>query len=159
VAMTAFQMNHEVATYDAQVQNTRKAESVRRHALEDYERNLQLVQVLECKLEIVKRWGPEDAEWQMAGRLVANRKYQRALDHLEGLIVARIFELMKMNRAGTGEFSTLISCLRVLILTLCKATSYGSTSPRHYRPVPSPLGLPSMPTTPSPPQCTLHARL
>ncbi|KAG1780720.1 hypothetical protein EV702DRAFT_1023402 [Suillus placidus] len=102
VAMTAFQMNYEVVSYDAQVQNTRKAESVRRHALEDYERNLKLVQVLECKLEIVKRWVPEDAEWQMVGRLVANRKYQRALDRLEGLIVARIFELTKMNRAGTG---------------------------------------------------------
>ncbi|KAG1726723.1 uncharacterized protein EDB91DRAFT_1339607 [Suillus paluster] len=61
VAMTAFQMNYEVASYDAQ-----------------------LVQVLECKLEIVKRWVPEDVEWQMAGRLVANRKYQRALDCLEG---------------------------------------------------------------------------
>ncbi|KAG2109486.1 hypothetical protein DEU56DRAFT_874508 [Suillus clintonianus] len=62
-----------------------------RHALEDHERYLKLVQALECKLE-----------WQRVGRLVANRKYQRALDRLEGLIVARIFELTRMNRAGTG---------------------------------------------------------
>ncbi|KAG1721163.1 hypothetical protein EDD22DRAFT_983130 [Suillus occidentalis] len=34
--------------------------------------------------------------------LVANRKLQRALDNLEGLVVARIFELSKMNRVGTG---------------------------------------------------------
>ncbi|KAG1805541.1 uncharacterized protein BJ212DRAFT_1570838 [Suillus subaureus] len=45
----------------------------------------------------------EDGEWQRAGRLVANRKYQHALDRLEGLVVAHIFELAKMNRAGTGE--------------------------------------------------------
>lgn len=85
------------------MKNTRKAETARRHALEDYERNLKLVQALEYKLEIVNRWSPEDVEWQRVGRLVANRKYQRALDRLEGLIVARIFELTKMNRAGTGE--------------------------------------------------------
>ena len=37
------------------------------------------------------------------GHLVAQRKYQCALDNLESLVVACIFELGKMNRAGTGE--------------------------------------------------------
>ncbi|KAG2108078.1 hypothetical protein DEU56DRAFT_874537 [Suillus clintonianus] len=82
--------------------NTRNAETAQRHALEDHERYLKLVQALECKLEVEKRWTPHDGEWQRVGRLVANRKYQRALDRLEGLIVARIFELTRMNRAGTG---------------------------------------------------------
>jgi hypothetical protein len=90
---------------------TRKAESIRRHALKDYERKLKFVQVLECELEVTKRWVPEDAEWQRVGRLVANRKYQRALDRLEGLVVARIFELTKMNRAGTGAFERVLSCV------------------------------------------------
>ncbi|KAG2136207.1 hypothetical protein BD769DRAFT_1626952 [Suillus cothurnatus] len=84
------------------VKDTRKAESARQHALEDYERNLKVIQALELKLEIEKCWTPEDTQWQKVGRLVANQKYQRALDRLEGLIVARIFELTKMNRAGTG---------------------------------------------------------
>ncbi|KAG1799829.1 uncharacterized protein HD556DRAFT_1430551 [Suillus plorans] len=82
--------------------HTRKAETARRHAVEDHERNLKLVQALERKLEITMRWTPEDADWQRVGRLVAHRKYQRALDRLEGLIVARIFELTRMNRAATG---------------------------------------------------------
>ncbi|KAG2137761.1 hypothetical protein BD769DRAFT_1626713 [Suillus cothurnatus] len=69
--------------------------------LTDYERNLKVVQALELKLKIKKCWTPEDTQWQKVGRLMANRKYQRALDRLEGLIVARIFELTKMNRAGT----------------------------------------------------------
>jgi hypothetical protein len=105
-AMATFQMPspHDVVSYDTQVRNTRTAKTARRHALEDYERNLKLVQALECKLEVITRWVPEDAEWQRVGRLVANRKYQRAVDRLEGLVVARIFELMKMNRTGTGEF-------------------------------------------------------
>ncbi|KAH7923679.1 hypothetical protein BV22DRAFT_1105986 [Leucogyrophana mollusca] len=68
----------------------------------NYENNLNIVQSLEIKLGVAHRWVPGDPEWQNAGRLVANRKYQRALDTLEGLIVARLFELTKMNRAGTG---------------------------------------------------------
>ncbi|KAG2029717.1 hypothetical protein BDR03DRAFT_1018056, partial [Suillus americanus] len=100
-AMTIFTMDSH-QDYETQVRTTRKAKSVRHHAVEDYDRNLKLVQALECKLEVSTRWVPEDTDWQKVGRLVANRKYQRALDRLEGLVVARIFELMKMNRAGTG---------------------------------------------------------
>ncbi|KAG1840303.1 hypothetical protein DFJ58DRAFT_718410 [Suillus subalutaceus] len=52
-----------------------------------------------------------------AGRLVANRKYQRALDRLEGLVVARIFELAKMNRAGTGALQTRSAAIRSALNT------------------------------------------
>ncbi|KAG1793324.1 uncharacterized protein HD556DRAFT_1479424 [Suillus plorans] len=86
----------------ADVSMTVRLETARRHALENYEKDLKIVHDLEMKLGVDKRWQPEDIEWQNAGRLVANRKYQLALDTLEGLIVARIFELSKMNRAGTG---------------------------------------------------------
>ncbi|KAG1796177.1 uncharacterized protein BJ212DRAFT_1450658 [Suillus subaureus] len=79
-----------------------KASSMHCHVVEGYERNLKLIQVLECKLEVITCWVPEDAEWQKARNLVANRKYQWALDHLEGLVVVCIFELTKMNRAGTA---------------------------------------------------------
>ncbi|KAG1731798.1 hypothetical protein EDD22DRAFT_852830 [Suillus occidentalis] len=77
-------------------------ETARRHAIENYDKDLKVVQELEVKLRITQRWVPDDQEWRDAGRLVANRKLQRALDNLEGLVVARIFELSKMNRAGTG---------------------------------------------------------
>jgi hypothetical protein len=82
---------------------TNRIETARRHAIENYEKDLKVVQELETKLGVTRRWVPEDQEWKDAGHLVANRKFQRALDHLEGLVVARIFELSKMNRAGTGE--------------------------------------------------------
>lgn len=81
---------------------TRATETTRRYAIENHERDLKAVQALELKLGIVHRWTPESAEWQEAGRLVAMRKYQRALDILEGLIVARMFELTKMNQSKTG---------------------------------------------------------
>ncbi|KAG1847037.1 hypothetical protein F4604DRAFT_1884071 [Suillus subluteus] len=70
-------------------------ETARRHAIKNYEKDLKMVQELEGKLDI-------NQEWRDTGCLVANRKFQRALDHLEGLVVARIFELSKMNQAGTG---------------------------------------------------------
>ncbi|KAH7918250.1 hypothetical protein BV22DRAFT_1024902 [Leucogyrophana mollusca] len=88
--------------YNHDARATAKLETARRHALDNYENVLKVVQSLEIKLEVTRRWVPDDPEWQNAGRLVANRKFQRALDTLEGLIVARLFELTKMNRAGTG---------------------------------------------------------
>ncbi|KAI6139517.1 hypothetical protein BKA82DRAFT_4364644 [Pisolithus tinctorius] len=81
---------------------TRKAETVCRHAQENYEKDLKAVQELEGCLEITCRWVPEDEEWQAAARLVANRKYQQALDNVERLVVSRIFKLSKMNQSGTG---------------------------------------------------------
>ncbi|KAH7908465.1 hypothetical protein BJ138DRAFT_993211, partial [Hygrophoropsis aurantiaca] len=86
----------------ADISRTRKNETARRHAQEVYENDLKVVQQLEARLDITRRWVPGDAEWESAAKLVANRKYQRALDTLEGLVVARIFELTKMNRSGTG---------------------------------------------------------
>jgi hypothetical protein len=77
-------------------------ETARRHALEHYEKDLRVAQDLETRLSIVKRWEPGSPEWQRAGELVSMRRYQRALDHLEGLIVARMFELTKMNMSQTG---------------------------------------------------------
>jgi hypothetical protein len=77
-------------------------ETARRHALEHYEKDLRVAQDLETRLSIVKCWEPGSPEWQRAGELVSMRRYQRALDHLEGLIVARMFELTKMNMSQTG---------------------------------------------------------
>ena len=95
-------MPQDASSYMANIRVTRQTEMARRHALENYEKDLRLVQDLENKLGISRRWVPRDPEWEDAERLVSNRKYQHAVDHLEGLVVARIFELGKMNRAGTG---------------------------------------------------------
>lgn len=75
----------------------------RRHLFETRDRDLQVVQALEEKLEIEKRWEPEYAEWDTAAAMVAIRRYQRSLDLLEGLVVARMFELTKMNMSQTGK--------------------------------------------------------
>ncbi|KIK24324.1 hypothetical protein PISMIDRAFT_10312 [Pisolithus microcarpus 441] len=81
---------------------TRKRETMRHHAQENYEKDLKAVQELEGRLGITRCWVPGDEEWQAASRLVANRKYQHALDNVKWLVVSWIFELSKMNQSGTG---------------------------------------------------------
>jgi hypothetical protein len=81
---------------------TQTVETERRHKLEDRDKDLQAVQDLEKKLGIPCRWEVGGVEWEKAEKLVTMRKYQRAIDNLEGLVVARIFELTKMNMSQTG---------------------------------------------------------
>jgi hypothetical protein len=77
-------------------------ETKRRHALENRDRDLLVVQDLEVILGVVDRWIPESPEWKAAALMVGKRRYQRCLDDLEGLIVSRMFELTKMNMSQTG---------------------------------------------------------
>ena len=81
---------------------TQSQETERRHAQEVEAKDLLVVQSLEVKMGILQRWGPDDAEWKQAVVMVGKRRYQRCLDALEGLIVARMFELTKMNMSQTG---------------------------------------------------------
>jgi hypothetical protein len=81
---------------------TASTETARRHALELQKRDLAAVQALENKLNIAQRWERGSFEWQAAAEKVMMRTYQRCIDVLEGLVVAQMFELTKMNRSQTG---------------------------------------------------------
>ena len=83
------------------INNTRTEETKQQHAQEQVQKDLLSVQGPEMKLGIVKRWTP-DEEWKSASMLIVHHWYQHCLDMLEGLIVARMFELAKMKIAGTG---------------------------------------------------------
>jgi hypothetical protein len=61
---------------------------------------------MELQLGGIERWVLGSPEFEEAARMVSMRKYQRCLDDLEGLVVARIFELTKMNRSQTGELKS-----------------------------------------------------
>lgn len=89
--------------------NTQAIETRRRHAIENRDKAAAVVQDLEVRLGIQERWAPGADAFQEAKRMLAMREYQRALDSLEGLVVARIFELTRMNRAGMGESIVLCS--------------------------------------------------
>jgi hypothetical protein len=87
---------------------TQSQETERRHAQEVEAKDLLVVQTLEVRMGIICRWGPGDNEWKQAAVVVSKQRYQRCLDALEGLIVARMFELTKMNMSQTGASLTLL---------------------------------------------------
>ncbi|KAL4079782.1 hypothetical protein J3A83DRAFT_4356454 [Scleroderma citrinum] len=93
----------KIAMHDLRhdVISTMRLETVWHHAQENYDKDLAAVQESKLKLEITSCWKPGDVEWQNAGSLVTQHKYQCALDNLESLVMACIFELGKMNQAGT----------------------------------------------------------
>jgi len=61
------------------------------------------VALLEDHLNILTRWVPTQPEYIAIQKDMTIRKYRSALDELERLIVQRLFELTKLNIAGTGE--------------------------------------------------------
>ena len=48
------------------------------------------------------RWAPESPEYNDALLLSGQRKYRRAVDKLERLVVQRLFELTKLGMNGVG---------------------------------------------------------
>ncbi|THU97173.1 hypothetical protein K435DRAFT_663150 [Dendrothele bispora CBS 962.96] len=62
------------------------------------------VQALEEALGIdpMDRWKEGSESWQKAEDMVNLHEYHKALERLEGLIIARLFELSRLNVAGTG---------------------------------------------------------
>ncbi|KZP28301.1 hypothetical protein FIBSPDRAFT_908692 [Athelia psychrophila] len=82
---------------------TNAIETCRRHAIENYEKAVAHVQNLEVRLGIDMRWTVDSPEFAETARMLAMRDYQRALDALEGLVVARLSELTSMNRAGMAS--------------------------------------------------------
>ncbi|KAJ7738548.1 hypothetical protein B0H14DRAFT_3097444 [Mycena olivaceomarginata] len=88
--------------YAESMKQTRRLETQQRHTYELVSKSLATMQDLELRLEITSRWVAGDEDWVKAAEMVGRRRYQWALDQLQGLVVARMFELCKMNMLGTG---------------------------------------------------------
>jgi hypothetical protein len=65
-------------------------------------KTLSAVQDLEVRLGITRRWEVGDVDLTAMVIMVTNHRYQRALDELEGLVVAWMFELLKVHMVDTG---------------------------------------------------------
>ncbi|KAJ7713835.1 hypothetical protein B0H14DRAFT_3523213 [Mycena olivaceomarginata] len=98
----AFVVEPAAPNYAESMKQTRRLETQQRHAYELVSKSLAAVQDLELRLGIASRWVAGDEDWSKAAEMVSKRRYQRALDQLQGLVVARMFELCKMNMSGTG---------------------------------------------------------
>ncbi len=62
------------------------------------------VRRLEDVLDIESRWMPGTPEYTEMSLELRERKYRRALDNLERLVVQRLFELSKLGMNGIGKF-------------------------------------------------------
>lgn len=83
---------------------SKNIETKYRNEQENEQKLIADVQALEQKLGLQSRWLEGSEEWGAAKKLVAEREYRKALDKLEGLLVARIFEMSRLNVAGTGMY-------------------------------------------------------
>ena len=88
--------------YNRNVPLTQSIEARRRKGLESLLTLQHTTEAFEMKLCIERRWTPDCQEWLDAEMMSNNREYRRVVDELEGLVVSWLFELSKMNQAGTG---------------------------------------------------------
>jgi hypothetical protein len=63
----------------------------------------------ERRLGVTTRWTVDSPEYQDALKYLNNRAFIRTVEHLEGLVVQRLFELSKANLASTGKHFTYVS--------------------------------------------------
>ncbi|KIK22961.1 hypothetical protein PISMIDRAFT_55136, partial [Pisolithus microcarpus 441] len=116
---------------------TMRKETMHCHALENFKKDLKIVQDIEIKLGVMKHWVPEDEEWQTTGHLVANHKYQHCLNQLESLVIAWIFELSKMNQLGTGYklCKHIAKALKARSAAICTVLDWFNTTARACSPL------------------------
>jgi hypothetical protein len=89
-------------SYSAERSRTQKLETQRRYAAEKADMLLREVNAMEVKLNINRRWTVTSPEYISTIKYVQERKYQRALDRLQRLVVQRLFELHRLNLSGIG---------------------------------------------------------
>jgi hypothetical protein len=63
---------------------------------------MSVVTDFEWKLGITERWTENSVEFQATWAYIQHQDFIRAIEHLEGLVVQRLFELAKANLTGTG---------------------------------------------------------
>lgn len=63
--------------------------------------------------DIPLRWAPTSQEYVDALTIVHERKYRRAIDDLERLVVQRLFEMTKLGMNGVGMYNELFLLKRL----------------------------------------------
>ena len=57
-------------------------------------------------LGLTGHWNPTDKKYKDAQKMLRARKFRKAIDHLEDLVVRRLFELQKFHVKGTSKSVT-----------------------------------------------------
>ncbi|KAJ7838459.1 hypothetical protein B0H14DRAFT_3087059 [Mycena olivaceomarginata] len=72
------------------------------NAIEQRNRDIELVEDLEQKLGVETRWTSNSPQWTATDAALKKHKYLDALDEIEQIILARLFEMTKVHQSGTG---------------------------------------------------------
>lgn len=91
-------------TYDGDLSKTRKLETLCKNARIKVTNLEKEVVDMEVKLGITNRWDPTRLEYLETLKYITRRKYHRALDDLQRLVVQRLFELHRLGLSGIGEY-------------------------------------------------------
>lgn len=89
-------------TYRSELSQTRKLQTQATAAREKVDRLTREIIEMELKMNISTRWDPTMEEYRDTLKYMAERAYHKALDHLQRLVVQRLFELHRLNVAGVG---------------------------------------------------------
>ena len=98
-----FSPSEQSDQYATAASKTRKLEADRRYVVECREVALREVIETEVRMGITRRWDATDPEYINTVEYLATRRYHRALDDLQRLVIQRLFELHKLNVAQTGD--------------------------------------------------------
>lgn len=64
---------------------------------------IQAVNDLELKLDLQETWTPHHPQYQETLRYMRTRRFHRALDEIQRLVVQRLLEMTKANASGMSE--------------------------------------------------------
>jgi hypothetical protein len=90
-------------THDVELSQTHKVETRWRVAAQRQSELLEEIVTMEVKMGIDNHWQPSDSRYIDTLKYMADCKYHQALDHLQKLVIQRLFELNRLNLAGTGK--------------------------------------------------------
>ncbi|KAG2123744.1 hypothetical protein DEU56DRAFT_873408 [Suillus clintonianus] len=82
--------------------SSRAVEAERASALQRLQLQMNVVDDFECHYGINKRWVSSDPQYIQAREYCSQRRFTRAVEQLEGLVIQRLFELSRANLSGTG---------------------------------------------------------
>ncbi|KIM53199.1 hypothetical protein SCLCIDRAFT_32065 [Scleroderma citrinum Foug A] len=83
-------------------QATKQGHAARRSAERKLQNHTNVVEELEASLGIETRWTPRSAKYQEILEYARRRQFIHTVEDLEGLMVQRLFELLKANLSSTG---------------------------------------------------------
>ena len=82
---------------------TRRLETMRRNATDAMNIAIRAVTDLELKLDVAEAWTPDNPRYQETIRYIQTRRFHRALDKVQRLVVQRLLEMTKSNASGMSK--------------------------------------------------------